>query len=166
LPTASNTVYYAKWTADSIKVTLDSNGGTPASTVYTGTYGETILYTAPTRAGYTFAGWADSASATTGGDMFPTYPSSDKTLYAVWTANTVTLTFDANGGKIGTDETVAKPAMPRAATPQPDAPTRTGYTFLGWYDAKTGGTKTTLTGKLPTGIQNSVRPLDGRQRSP
>ena len=50
---------------------------------------------------------------------------------------TVTVTFDSQGGSQvpSQDITVGEPAS------QPDAPTRTGYRFLGWYTAATGGAR-------------------------
>jgi uncharacterized repeat protein (TIGR02543 family) len=51
----------------------------------------------PTRTGYTFKGWATSASATSGTTGSYT-PTGNVTLYAIWQANTYTVTYDANGG--------------------------------------------------------------------
>ena len=50
---------------------------------------------------------------------------------------TVTVTFDSQGGSQvpSQDITVGEPAS------QPDDPTRTGYRFLGWYTAATGGAR-------------------------
>ena len=59
------------------------------------------------------------------------------------TANTYTVSFNANGGSGGQSTSVTATygaAMPAIST---TAPTRTGYTFGGWYDtsAATGGTQ-------------------------
>jgi uncharacterized repeat protein (TIGR02543 family) len=54
-----------------------------------------------------------------------------------------TVTFNANGGTIGTATTAAKTVTYAAKYVLPANPTRTGYTFNGWYTAKTGGTKIT-----------------------
>lgn len=56
-----------------------------------------------TRSGYTFAGWYTAASGGTKvGNSGATYtPISDVTLYAHWTANEYTVTFNANGGSGG-----------------------------------------------------------------
>ena len=51
------------------------------------------------RTGYTFAGWFTAASGgtqVTAATIVST--ASNHTLYAQWTANTYTVTFDANGG--------------------------------------------------------------------
>ena len=55
---------------------------------------------------------------------------------------TYTITFDANGGTLSGGSTVTSGTDGKLAS-LPNDPTRTGYTFLGWYTGKTGGTKVT-----------------------
>ncbi|EKB5971223.1 InlB B-repeat-containing protein [Listeria monocytogenes] len=90
----------------------------------------------PTKEGYTFIGWYD---AKTGGNKwdFSTdkMPAEDMTLYAQFSINEYTATFDVDGKK--TTELVNYQSMLSA----PAEPTKEGYTFTGWYDAKTGGNK-------------------------
>ena len=82
-------------------VTFDANGGTapaPASkqVTYDATYG-TLATT--TRNGYTFTGWFTAGTGgtqVTSGTTVTT--AANHTLYAQWTANAYTVTFDANGG--------------------------------------------------------------------
>ena len=64
---------------------------------------------------------------------------SNATLYARWQANKYVVSFDANGGSGG--QTASVDATYDAAMPAISAtpPERPGYTFAGWYDAKTGG---------------------------
>jgi uncharacterized repeat protein (TIGR02543 family) len=57
------------------------------------------------------------------------------TLYAYWTANTYTVTFDKQSGTGGSDSVSATYG---AAMPAATAPTRTGYTFGGYYTAAGG----------------------------
>ena len=81
--------YYAKWTANTYKVTLNTKGGTINSGNVTDyTYGtETTLPTDVTRAGYTFAGWYDNEALE--GDAVTAIPADatgDKTYWAKWTA--------------------------------------------------------------------------------
>jgi uncharacterized repeat protein (TIGR02543 family) len=88
-----------------------------------------------TKAGYTFAGW-NSESDGTGdsfavGDVGP-MPAFDETLYAKWTANTYTLTYtynSATGGKA----VVSSSFTTGGTSIRLPTPTRTGYTFAGWY---------------------------------
>ena len=98
---------------------------------------------APTRTGYTFAGYYDT-SASTGGTCWITEDGTGEevtsaipsTLYARWTPSTYTVKFNVNGGGGSgyqtADETATYgSAMPAISTTKP---TRTGYTFQGWYD--------------------------------
>lgn len=55
-------------------------------------------------------------------------------------AQTRTVTFDPNGGTV---TTTSKTVVYNEAYGSLPTPTRTGYTFKGWYTAKTGGTKVT-----------------------
>ena len=49
------------------------------------------------RTGYSFKGWAESASATSG-DTILYYPKQNITLYATWEKASITVTYNANGG--------------------------------------------------------------------
>ena len=126
---------YAVWTADSHNVTFDSKGGSSvtSSTFLSG--GNVSQPTAPTKSGYTFAGW----SATDGGTAvsFPYSPGvfTDITLYALWTANSQSVTFDEQGGSSVSDTTWTT----GGTVSNPGSPTRTGYTFTGWFVASSGG---------------------------
>ena len=117
-------------------VTFDSNGGSAVAAAKV-EYGKPVAEPAsPSRTGYTFAGWY---TAKGGGSKYDfTKPvTADMTLYARWTVNKYTVAFDANGGSavqsatVEHGKTVVKPADP----------TRTNYTFTGWYTAKSGGAK-------------------------
>ncbi|NCB66879.1 MAG: hypothetical protein EOM48_12040, partial [Bacilli bacterium] len=120
-------------------LTFDANGGTSLSmtakdVVYAKAYG--TLATA-TRTGYTLAGWntqADGNGTEILADMIVGI-TSPQTLYAKWIANTYSVSFDKQEGGDGTDSLSATydSAMPAAT-----APTRTGYTFGGYYDGTSG----------------------------
>lgn len=93
---------YAVWKAVTYQVTYNANGGSGAPSSQTKTHGVslTLSSTKPTKTGYTFQGWATSSSATTAGYQ----PSQAYTanaalaLYAVWKANTYTVSYNSNGG--------------------------------------------------------------------
>ncbi len=104
-----------------------------------------ISKTAPTRKGYTFKGWYDSI---TGGTMYYKSDGSsaknyDKktstTLYARWEANKYTVTFDLNGGSGTKPDNVNVTYDSRMPKITETVPVREGYTFKGWYDAKSNG---------------------------
>ena len=142
----ANMKLYAKWTINEYQAVFDVNGGDPVeSTTITKKYQEELgtLPTA-TRTGYTFKGWFTAA---TGGEQITTktkMPVDGSTYYAQWAINQYTATFDGNGGSNGTDITVDYGSelgtLPTS--------TREGYTFTGWYTAKTGGTKISETTKM------------------
>ena len=125
--TADITVY-AKWTAVSQTLTFDSNGGT-AVTAITQNFGTTVNAPSdPTKSGYTFAGWYSDAGLTTA-YTFPHTMGLSTTIYAKWTAVSQTLTFDSNGGTA-----VAAITQDFGTTVNaPSDPTKSGYTFAGWY---------------------------------
>lgn len=108
----------------------------------------TITLKNPTKTGFTFQGWTGSngssvqtlvsiASGSTG----------NKSYTANWAVNNYTITFNANGGSVSTaSKTVASGAQ-YGTLP---TPTRTGYTFAGWYTATSGGTKVSTTTVMGT----------------
>ena len=100
----------------------------------------TLSSSTPTRTGYTFAGWNTKADGSgTNYAKGATYSANaDVTLYAKWTANTYTVTFNKQSGTGGTNSVTA---TYDATMPSATMPTRTGYTFNGYFDATSGGTK-------------------------
>ncbi|MCW2794912.1 InlB B-repeat-containing protein, partial [Nocardioides sp.] len=144
--TGANTVH-AHWSLNSYTVTFDANGGSTVADQAVDYSDPAALPTEPTRTGYTFTGWYSAAS---GGTLYDfTDPITGTTqLTAYWSLNSYTVTFDANGGGTVADQTVAygDPAT------LPTEPTRTGYTFTGWYSAASGSTLYDFTNPI-TGAQ-------------
>lgn len=64
----------------------------------------------------------------------------DAVVYAHWLAASYTVTFDPNGGTVSEQTRTVVKGDIYGALP---TPRRTGYTFLGWYTAATGGTRVT-----------------------
>ena len=144
-----NKHYYAKWTAKNYNLAyrLNDSATQPANNPDAGFISYTAedadhTFGAPTRPGYTFLGWFTDQALTTAapatlmtaqGDTNPTV------LYAKWSApRPYSITYVLN------DTTPAgHPASNPATNPggfdvtdptiNLQAPTRTGYTFLGWY---------------------------------
>lgn len=133
-------------------ISFDANGGSGAPENQTKNYDVdlTLSTTEPTRSGYTFQGWGTSATDTsvdyTAGGTY-TANASD-TLYAIW-KKVITLTYNANGGSEAPaiqSGTVYNATTSYTFTVSPSAPTRTGYTFLGWSLTK-GDTEASYVGK-------------------
>lgn len=120
----------------SYAVTYDEQGG---SSVADGTFtqgGSLTFPTNPTKSGYTFVGWF---TASTGGvQKTASQVSADNasvTLYARWSANTYNVTYDEHGGSNVSDGSYVY----GNTLSYPTAPTRSGYTFAGWFASASGG---------------------------
>ncbi|MFC9710875.1 InlB B-repeat-containing protein, partial [Paenibacillus sp. NPDC056933] len=120
---------YAKWTVNSYTVNFDSNGGTVVAD-QTVPYGELAAAPdIPTKAGHTFAGWYHEPELSTPFDLNTASIVQDTTLYAKWAPNTYTVTFNTLGGSTVSDIAVEYEKKLSA----PASPSRSGYTFAGWY---------------------------------
>ena len=143
----SDFTLYAQWT-EVLDVSYDINyagGSAVADGDATTTTGGSIatLPTDPTRAGYTFAGWYTASS---GGTQITAGAShgqtSDFTLYAQWLGDLLNVTYDSQSGSAVADgDTTSRIGATISALPTD--PTRSGYTFNGWYTASSGGTQIT-----------------------
>ena len=121
-----------------------STGGTVASSSVTaGNITNVMLPQATPSAGYSFVNWtvttgdltltnATSASAAT------VKARSAGTVTASFKANQYSVTLNANGGTGGTNSVTATYGQ---AMPSATMPTRTGYTFNGYFDATSAGTQ-------------------------
>ena len=121
-----------QWTAPTYAVTLNTNGGTIADgkdvTGYTYGVGAT-LPTDVTRTGYTFKGWYDNESLTGSPVMaIGGTETGNKEYWAKWEINQYTITVKPENGKA--DITITQDYG--TVITAPEAPTREGYTFIGW----------------------------------
>ena len=93
---------YAQWAAKTIAISYNLNGGSgtiPGSQNWTYSESSTATLDAGsglTKTGYTFGGWAASASASTGASTGA--PSASITFYAVWTPVSYSVTYSAGSG--------------------------------------------------------------------
>ena len=102
-----------------------------------------------TRKGYKLVGWYTKKS---GGSKIKTSTkvTKDVTYYARWVA-AWTVTLNANGGSLG--EAPNKILVQKGkAVGTLAKPTRTGYTFKGWYTKKSGGSKVKTTTKVKKNV--------------
>lgn len=149
LQAPGNIVLEAVWTANIYTVQFDKQSGSGGTASVNATYDSAMPpATAPTRAGYTFAGYYTSPNG--GGTQYydenmvsvsywniTTNPS---TLYANWTANTYTLNFDVQNGDALSPSTQS--VTYDAAYGTLPTPTRYGFAFKGWYTTPNGGSET------------------------
>ena len=139
---------YAVWEANTYTVTLNAQGGKvndkdtdTISVTYNSAYGDKLVDAA--REGYTFDGWYMEEAYTNKVEATTTVTTADDhTLYAKWTPNQYTVTLDHNyEGSTNGSITVIYDSTYSGLT----NPTRPGYAFDGWYDAKTDGNKVNST---------------------
>ena len=126
--------------SDSYTVTFNANGhgdNTEATVEPGGTVSAPTP--APTATGYTFGGWYRESTCKNEYD-FNTPVTGDLTLYAKWTANQYTVSFNSNGGDDTPDSITVTYGGTYAGLPT-SAGTKTGHTFAGWYTSATGGTE-------------------------
>ena len=128
-----NVTVTGTWEINTYTVTYITNGGTPAIEADTYEYGAVI--NAPeetlTRAGYSFNYWYKDDENTEFAFGTETMPAGNITLYAKWTANAHTITFNTgvDGIKVETINTSYG-----AKVQAPEAPERAGYEFQYWYE--------------------------------
>ena len=128
----------------SYTVTYNANGGSGGATSDTKWYDETLTISsnAPTRTGYTFAGWNTKSDGTgtnySAGSSYTT--NGALTLYAKWTVNTYTVSYNGNGSTGGSTSAQTK-TYGTALTLRSNGFTKTGYTFSKW-NTKSDGTGT------------------------
>lgn len=139
--------------------------------LYGRSYG-TLPTPTKSRVGYTvtFKGWFTASSGGNKVEETTTVTNeSDHTLYAQWeeTANSYTVTVDACGGEItfpsnsGWGSSIEKNSAFRSiqygsAYNLPTTVTKSGYTFLGWYTAETGGSKVESSGTMLTASNHTL----------
>ncbi len=121
-----------------VNVTLNASGGRVSPDSLTVVSGESYgSLPTPVRNNYTFEGWYTSSSGgsrvysdTIVGDA------SSVTLYARWKQMSIEVSLDSNGGSVSTSYITVLSGGTFGDLP---TPYRDGYTFDGWYTARSGG---------------------------
>ncbi len=129
--TSNNFIIYAVWseTVTYHDVLVDYQGGGSNETLSIAE-GSTVTLDDPTREGYRFDGWYIDDTFSTAYN-FSLVVNSDFTLYAKWVEQVI-VTFDLNYSGAPTASEVSVDLGSVVATPT--VPTRTDYTFAGWFE--------------------------------
>ncbi len=153
--TNSGTVtLYAVWQANTYTVKYNANGGSGSMSNSSHTYDASKALSANsyTKKGYTFKGWSTSSSAASA-----TYTNKQSVknltstnggtvnLYAVWQANTYTITYNANGGNGTMSNSSHTYDVEKKLTS--NVYTRAGYHFKGWSTSPTAASATYTDGQ-------------------
>ena len=145
----ANPTLYAQWAVNTDTITYNGNGSTSGFQVdMSSPYNEGTTVTVMSRGnlaktGYTFASWNTQAGG--GGTTYApnaTFTLSvNTTLYAQWTLNSDTLTYNGNGATSGSRADTNSPYSDGATVTVKDQGTfaRTGYTFASWNTQAGGG---------------------------
>lgn len=161
----NNTTLYAKWTANTYSILINENGGSAVSdtsyTVSTNSQEKTFSRpTAPT--GQEFSSWSitqnsNPVSSITGDNTITVAANAygDITIKANWSYINYTITYDLQGGSGAhgnpTSYTYITPTITLDQLIDQGDFGRTGYTFVGWFTAATGGTQVTTIPQYSTG---------------
>ena len=136
----ADTTLYAQWAVEDYTVTFDANGGVGSMEAQIFIYEnqQTLAANEFTRSGYRFSGWNTNAdgSGTGYADAAAASFTADTTLYAQWTAEDYTVTFNANGG-VGSMESQTFTYGKQQALKANEF-TRSGYRFTGWNTEANG----------------------------
>ncbi len=142
------TTVTAVWTANEYQITFNLNDSVGSPATLEGGLTKNYAYDAamalptPVRAGYTFGGWKKgSAEGTDFADGTVLNETAGFTLYASWTVNTYTVTFDLNDSVNAPAEMEGEKVVEYVydgAMALP-TPTRVGYIFSGWKKGSATG---------------------------
>lgn len=150
-------IYYAKWTLIEYTITYNLNGGTNAGEnpkTYT-VVSDKITLLEPSKTGYRFDGWYGDNTYTIPVKEIAAGSVGDVTLYAKWTINQYTVSWNANGGTLdGGNASVSAEYGSLVSAVKPDNdPTKAAtaekeYTFAGWYTDPYNGTELATDAKV------------------
>lgn len=151
-----NLTVYARWTPNTYTLTYNKNNPNTSNDINLSKTSQTTKYNTAwgtlataSKTGYTFVGWFTAPS---GGSQISASNicKGNLTVYAHWTPNTYTLTYDPNhpndAATDSSDMTVSKTSQTAKFDSKWGAlatASKPGCQFLGWYTAKTGGTQVT-----------------------
>ena len=140
---------YAVWTPNNYTIAYSANGGSGTTASQTVAYDANVTLRANgfSRTGYTFQGWGNNTTtkAYNAGQTLtkPNFVTSGtKTLYAIWSANSYQIKFNANGGSGSMGNLAMTYGTAKNLTA--NAFTRNGYTFNSW-NTNAAGTGTRYT---------------------
>ncbi len=144
----------AQWSLNTYEIIYNLNGGTnnknnPAT--YT-IESDTVTLVTPARTAYSFAGWFTDRNFTNEITEIVAGSFGNKTVYAKWTPVVYDIIYELDGG--ANDENNPTTYTVETPTIEFAAPSKTGYTFNGWYAEKdfSGGKVT----ELPQGNYGNV----------
>ena len=131
----STVILYAQWQPISYTIIYELNSTDSTNHEFNPSEytiaDETITLQDASRRGYTFMGWYSDKQLTKRVREIKTGSTGNRTLYAKWSIVTYKITYYPNGGTNNSGN--SKSYKVTTADILLKEPTRTGYTFIGWY---------------------------------
>ncbi len=128
-------ILYAHWEGLETTVLFNGNGGSVSSSAKTVKYGSTYgTLPTPKRTNYTFQGWYLGNTRVTASSKVDLLVPTELTAH--WKGVSSKVTYQANGGSCSTK---SKTVYYGEKFSSMATPSRTGYQFLGWFTAQSGG---------------------------
>ena len=139
------------WKKDSYTISYNANGGSGSMTSDTVSIGDTVTIknNTFTKTGYTFTGWTTKSDGTDDGYGWTGWSgtwnydngqyginNNKLVLYARWTSNKYTISYNANGGSNAPSN--QSKIENKSISLSSSKPTKTGYTFVNWNTKKDG----------------------------
>ena len=122
---------WARWDTNYYTVTFSADGGTPEPAPQDiAHYGTVVEPPTMTKTGYTFGGWFKESSFTNKWIFAHQAVIENTTLYAKWTLNRYTVSFNADGG---TPAPAQQNIDHGGKVTVPPLMSKTNYTFGGWF---------------------------------
>ena len=154
---------YAVWSQTAYTISYNLNGGVNSTANPNGynSEGSTITLASPTKTGSTFVGWYTESTFTNRITSIASGSTRNYSLYAKWTSNNYTITYNYDGGSgASSSKSVAYNASIYNDTVNtygslPTA-TKTGYTFTGWYYEESN-TQVTADSKILTAGNHTLK---------
>ncbi|NCA66759.1 MAG: hypothetical protein EOM87_01700, partial [Clostridia bacterium] len=132
----SSYTLYAVWAAIANNVIFNANGGegTMDSITIRTNSSASLPVNSFTRSGYAFSGWSLTAGGSVGfsnGDTYIMGSNANTVLYAVWNLIIYNINYNLYSGNNSTNNPSTYSVISEAI--EIESPTKTGYTFKGWY---------------------------------
>lgn len=144
-------------------ITFNSNGGSSVAQIFVNSGSVATQPAAPTKKGYTFAGWYKEESLINAVNWQDNI-TENKTYYAKWTGIPYTITLDNQDATYAGTASISVTYGENTnltGTPAISIPTKTGYTFGGYYTETNGGGTQIIdaTGSVKAKADDGVREI-------
>ena len=139
----TSVTYTANFVSNSATIVVRSGGNGTVSGGGTYQLGDTVTISATPSSGYSFINWTFTGGSSNVNPLSYEIRQEMIGQSVTYTANfgkNVTVSFNANGGSVGTASKTVTVGSTYGTLP---VPSKSGYGFLGWYTASSGGSKVT-----------------------